>query len=617
MVRNREHSSPAGCWCLGSRRESQLSFFYRITLLTSADAVLDDVLHELVVVRVVDVDVDHAHALVAQGLPHDGLEVGRAAHAQALGPERLGVLDKVDAAQVDAGAAAVLVDLLELDHVVLAVVPDEVRDVAALPHRRRQLLAAEQEAAVAADADDLLRARRPLRERRADGPRQRHAERLLHVGHEERLGAVGEVEAREPDVHAADVRRDRRRRRQQALHQLDEVERVDGTVAPAPAPAPAVAVVAFCGPTEGLRALLPGVELGKDGPGHLGLLRPRDRREDVAEGLDVGGDGPDELELGVVEGAVVGGHPVEVEDLEARALVPGVGVVLGLVVAGDDDEVGLGEQPVAGLVAEEADAAVKEVGELAADGAGGLEGLDDGDRVLPEEAVDGLDGLGRGGPRAEEQHGELGVLDHGGGAAQGGRGRGAVLGGREGGGGQGRDGRLGAEGHDVDGQADGGGALRVGGGGAEGVEHDLGDLVRVDGAGGLLGDGPEQLHAAQALVRLLGGLDALDVADDGDDGGALVVGRHEARGEVARAGARRGYAHAGTPRDAAKGAGDEGGVLLMAADDELDLGPVDEAVEDGVDLGARHAKDVCDACVDEGVDDDVYRFRHGVGESIE
>jgi len=152
-------------------------------------------LRQLRRLTVIDGDVDETDALPGQGLLHDGLDLTRVTDAEALCAKRVGQLDEIHAAELDAAAAAVLGDFLELDHVEVLVVPDEVRDVAALLHGRRELLAAEHEAAVAGERDDLLRARRALHERGRDGPGEPDAEGLLAVRREEFARAVGAEEA--------------------------------------------------------------------------------------------------------------------------------------------------------------------------------------------------------------------------------------------------------------------------------------------------------------------------------------------------------------------------------------------------------------------------------------
>lgn len=367
---------------------------------------------------------------------------------------------------------------------------------------------------------------------------------------------------------------------------------------------------------------LPRVEVGEEGLDLGGVLGAgnggaREEGEDRGQGGQVVGDGADEFELRGVGVAEVGRGGVDVEDVGVRGGVPEGGVVFRLVVAEGDDEVRVLEEAVAGLVPEEPDPAEEEVHELARDGAGGLEGLDDGDGVLPEEGVHGGDDRGVGGAGAEEEDGAFGGGNKDGsvgdaGVAWGG----AVVGRCESGGGKGRDGRLDAGGHDVDGEDDGGGASGVGVGDAEGVDHDLGDLVRVHSGDDLFRDRSQEVGGLEALVGAVGGLASLDAPDDGDHGRALVRGCYQARDEVARSGPRGRDADTGAAGQTANGGGDEGGILLVAADDDLGLGMVEEGDEEGVDLGAGHAKDVLDAGGEEGVDDDLHCFGHHVVDTL-
>lgn len=109
----------------------------------------NDIRHQIRITRIIDRNLHNAHALIRQRLLHDALQITGLLDLPTPGTERLRKLDEVDAAELDTALAPVLGHLLDGDHVVLAVVPDEVRDVAPLLHCRAQLLRREHEPAVA------------------------------------------------------------------------------------------------------------------------------------------------------------------------------------------------------------------------------------------------------------------------------------------------------------------------------------------------------------------------------------------------------------------------------------------------------------------------------------
>jgi hypothetical protein len=106
--------------------------------------------------RVIDRNIHNTDPLVRQSLLRHPLQVLGLLDPEASGAEGLGKLDKVDTTELDARRAAILGLLLKRNHVERAVVPDEVRDVALLLYRCRELLRGEHESAVAGHADDFL-----------------------------------------------------------------------------------------------------------------------------------------------------------------------------------------------------------------------------------------------------------------------------------------------------------------------------------------------------------------------------------------------------------------------------------------------------------------------------
>ena len=87
---------------------------------------------------------------------------------------------------------------------------------------------------------------------------------------------------------------------------------------------------------------------------------------------------------------------------------------------------------------------------------------------------------------------------------------------------------------------------------------------------------------------------------------ALGVGGGEPGHQVRAARARRHQHDAGLAGEAAQAAGDEGGVLLVAADHRLDL-RIDQRVEHRIDLGAGDAEDILDALRLEVLDQELAR----------
>jgi hypothetical protein len=102
-------------------------------------------------------------------------------------------------------------------------------------------------------------------------------------------------------------------------------------------------------------------------------------------------------------------------------------------------------------------------------------------------------------------------------------------------------------------------------------------------------------------------------AHDGHHRIALGGRRHESSGKISRARSRSGDADTRNTSDSARGGGHERCVLLMAADDELDLWVVAQGVEDGIDFRAGDAEDYAHASVVEAVDDDLGDFLFGLG----
>jgi len=116
--------------------------------------------------------------------------------------ERLGQLDEVGRAEVDAEVATELLVLLPDDRAELAVLPDHVHDRGLEADRGLQLLAVHEKAAVAADGDHVAMR---VDELGGDGRRQGEAHPRQTVGDQHRARLVGREHAADPELVQADV----------------------------------------------------------------------------------------------------------------------------------------------------------------------------------------------------------------------------------------------------------------------------------------------------------------------------------------------------------------------------------------------------------------------------
>ena len=288
----------------------------------------------------------------------------------------------------------------------------------------------------------------------------------------------------------------------------------------------------------------------------------------------------------------VRGSGIDVDERPLASLVPEARFVFDRVVADGDDHIGCVEELVGGLVVEQADAAAEAVEELARHDSGPLVRADhrqfrlgqEGRARLQRRAAGSRAGRAarRAAPRrlisaaaaaialgvsgAEHRSGETGVSTS----------------------------PSAAPDHDVLRRADERGPGPPGLRGAEGVRHHFRNRLRGIDLGAELGDGPEQAHGIHALMDLLQSVGERHGAADRDDGIAFRVRGGEAGHQVGAARAGRDQRHARLAGHAADPAGDEGGVLLVAADDRLDP-RVQQRVEHLVDLRAGDAEDVLDA----------------------
>jgi hypothetical protein len=279
--------------------------------------------------------------------------------------------------------------------------------------------------------------------------------------------------------------------------------------------------------------------------------------------------------------------------MDDRASLPPIPqrlVIFDRVVADRDDDIGRIQQAVARLVVEKPDPAGKEMHELPRHDPAGLEG----DRHRQRH---GRKELARRGSRprlvrqhAEKDHRRLGLVDVARRLGDGLRRRSA--------GARGAHGREDARArrlvHHIAGQGDEGSAGARALRGPEGVRHDLADGRLGIDLDAVLADAAEQNRRVQALMRLLQPVRSGHHAAEAHHRRALRGRGGEAGHQIRRPGTGGDQADARLAGDPAQALGDEGGVLLMAADDGLDS-RIEQGVKHPVDLGTGHPEYAGDA----------------------
>src|SRR3954469_4573353 len=138
---SRRRSAPDGSW-------------WRSTALRR-DGLGPELLADRDVDRVIDRQHDQGRHIQAQRVAQVAGEVVDRLAAEARDPERLGQPHEVGVREVHAEMLAELPVLLPHDRPELAVLPHDVHDRRLQPHRRLELLAVHEEAAVAVDGDHL------------------------------------------------------------------------------------------------------------------------------------------------------------------------------------------------------------------------------------------------------------------------------------------------------------------------------------------------------------------------------------------------------------------------------------------------------------------------------
>ena len=156
--------------------------------------------HQALIVAIVDRHADQHRAVNGHRLFQHGFDLVGRTDLQAPGAHRFGELHDVDRPESHTRFATVGRHLLETHHVVGAVDPHEMHEVALEPHRRLELDGGEQEAAVARHRDDFTRG---IGEAGRDRPGQCDAQRLLAIADQDLPRPVRDQVARHPDVEGA------------------------------------------------------------------------------------------------------------------------------------------------------------------------------------------------------------------------------------------------------------------------------------------------------------------------------------------------------------------------------------------------------------------------------
>ena len=512
-----------------------------------------------------------------------GLLDGAAPGAVGLRPER-----KVRVGEGEVEVPAVEgVALLPLDQPVGAVHPDHGDDVELAPYRSLHVLRVHEEAGVAVDRENLAIRHRDLGPERA-GEGEAHCAEA--VGDEAGVGLVALVVAGDPHLVRAHVREQHVPRPHDLAHVVKHLLRAHGEVAAALLGGEIV--------VNGMAQRLPLADIEERQARAAVLGSPLDLLVDLPERI---GDVALNVDLDLIVAVHLGRPEVDMDDGLFHAAVPESRRVLDQVVADRDDHVGLaqcGDDVVLALEAhgEEAVLVAPWHCPLA------HEGVDHADAGEFGEAPE----LGRcalsDGAVAGEDHGALGTYDRvhraghrlvvGAGAPRLDRGDGRacrlVLG-------------------DVLWQLDQHRARLLGFRDLEGLAHDLGDVVRLVHRLRPLGDGPEHGDRVHVLVALLVEALGAGLADEADQRRSVHVGIGDTGHEVGRARAEGAEADAGLAREPAVNVGHEGGRLLVAAEDEVDVALHQRHHHVGV-LLAGNAEDVGHALGFEAFDQKIGRF---------
>jgi hypothetical protein len=487
-------------------------------------------------------------------------------HAVAARTEALGVLHEVGVREADVAGAPELAVLVPLDQAVLPVLPDQHHQIQAEPQRRLELLRVHHEARVAADGHGLAVG---VDATGCDRAWQRDPHRGEAVRDDAGVGRLGLVHAGHPHLvgtdvadrdvlgieHLAQVPDDLLRLQREALVLRMGLELVPDRIAQCLGCARVHRIGALCDRVERLR--------------------------DVAHHAD--------LEHVVL--IDLGGRDVDVHDLLVAPLVPQARVVLDHVVAHAHDHVGHVEAAVHVVVRPHPHRAEGEA-------------MREGDRALGHERgrhgqVQPFDELPQRSARiaaddavARHHEGPLRGRDHLGGLRDLVRRR---IGERR---------RLRLEGREilhlllghVLGQLEEAQSRLLGLGHLEGLAHDLGDDLGPPDLGRVLRDRLEHLHQIEVLVALLVHAAGVGLARDRDDRGAVHVGIGDAGHQIAGARPQGGEAHAGAAGQAAVDVRHEGGCLLVARQDELEIA-VEQRLHHVDVLFARDAVDGVDPLV--------------------
>lgn len=149
----------------------------------------------------------------------------------------------------------------------------------------------------------------------------------------------------------------------------------------------------------------------------------------------------------------------------------------------------------------------------------------------------------------------------------------------------------------------------------EGLAYHLGHHRRGPKLGGVLGDGPEEVHQVQVLVALLVHPGGGRLSGHRHHGRAVHVGVRHARHEVGRPRTQGGQADARPSGEPAVNVRHERGSLLVAGGDEVHLA-VQHHVHHVEVLLAGEAEDPLDPLVLETADEELRRVHSGAPETL-
>ncbi len=309
-------------------------------------------------------------------------------HPRALRAIGLGIAHEVGIAEGHAEIREAVDRLLPADHAIGAVVQDDDDEVQPEPHRRFHLLRVHHEAAIAADRHDAALRMEHRRHHRRGQARAHRGERIVE---QQRVGDMGAVVAREPDLVHAVVEADDAVLRHHLAHIVDEALRRQRE---------AVLLGAVVDAGEDLLAQFEHPVVGRQ----LAF-------EPLGKRLDGGADVADHLGVRMVDLLDIGGLVADMDDLRPAGALHQEGRLLDRVVADGDDQVGAFDGLVDVVALRERGGAHVEVG-AAGDRALAHLGVEERQPRAPHEARKRLDQRGPVARRADHHERALCREDH-------------------------------------------------------------------------------------------------------------------------------------------------------------------------------------------------------------